>query len=287
MRVHKKLKVVRSVSSIELHTDYPKTRATLAEDLRSLGLKKGMTVIVHSSLKSLGWVVGGPVAVVQALMDVITEEGTLVMPTHTAHYSDPAGWLNPPVPKDWWSTIIEEMPAFDPAVTPTYFMGAIVEAFRTFPGVLRSNHPTESFAAWGKNKETIIKDHSVDFGLGEQSPLGRVYDLRGHVLLLGVGYDSNTSMHLAEHRVPSPSTEQNAGPFFSDGKRVWKSFTQISYREELFEEIGEVYERNSYPVRKGKVGMADCRLIPQKELVDFTENWLCQYDQSNKPIEHA
>ncbi|MBD7965312.1 aminoglycoside N(3)-acetyltransferase [Fictibacillus norfolkensis] len=275
------------MSSPELHTDYPKTRNSLVEDLRLIGLEKGMTVIVHSSLKSLGWVVGGPVAVVQALMDVLTEEGTLVMPTHTAHYSDPSGWINPPVPNEWWPVIREEMPAFDPDITPTYFMGAIVEAFRTFPGVLRSNHPTESFAAWGKEKETIINDHSLDFGLGEQSPLGKMYESHGHVLLLGVGYDSNTTMHLAEHRNPTPKTEQNGSPYYRNGIRVWESFTQVAYREELFEEIGAAYEESGHPVRKGKVGMADCRLIPQKELVNFTEEWLLQYDKCCKPIENA
>lgn len=272
---------------MELKTDFPKTRSSLAEDFRNLGLKKGMTVIVHSSLKSLGWVVGGPVAVVQALMDVITEEGTLVMPAHTAHYSDPAGWLNPPVPEEWWPVIRDEMPAFDPKITPTYFMGAIVEAFRTFPGVIRSNHPTESFAAWGKNKETIINGQTLDFALGEDSPLGKMYELGGHVLLIGVGYDSNTTMHLAEHRVPNPKTEENAGPYYLDGQRVWKTFTQISYREELFEEIGNAYEEAGYTVKKGKAGLSECRLIPQMELVDFTEEWLANYDKAFKPATNA
>lgn len=272
---------------MELKTDFPKTRTSLAEDLRKLGLKKGMTVIVHSSLKSLGWVVGGPVAVVQALMDVITDKGTLVMPTHTAHYSDPGGWMNPPVPKEWWPVIRDEMPAFDPAFTPTYFMGAIVEAFRTFPDVIRSNHPTESFAAWGKNKEKIINGQPLDFALGEESPIGKMYRLEGYVLLLGVGYDSNTTMHLAEHRIPQLKTEENAGPFYEDGKRVWKTFTQVSYREELFEEIGKAYEEAGHSLWKGKAGLADCRLIPQKELVDFTEKWLINYDKAFKPAKNA
>jgi aminoglycoside 3-N-acetyltransferase len=272
---------------MELNTDFPKTRTSLAEDLRKLGVTKGMTVITHSSLKSLGWVVGGPVTVVQALMDVITEEGTLVMPAHTAHYSDPAGWMNPPVPKEWWNVIREEMPAFDPAITPTYYMGAIVEAFRTFPGVIRSNHPTDSFAAWGKNKEMILKDQPLDFALGEDSPLGKMYSLNGYVLLLGTGYDSNTTMHLAEHRIPNPKTGENAGPFYKDGKKVWKTFTQVVYREELFEEVGKAYEAEGLPVIKGKVGMADCRLISQKELVDYTEKWLNNYDQENKLLTNA
>jgi aminoglycoside 3-N-acetyltransferase len=153
--------------------------------------------------------------------------------------------------------------------------------------VIRSNHPTDSFAAWGKHKNTIISDQSLDFALGEGSPLGKMYRLEGHVLLLGVGYDSNTTMHLAEHHVPQPEIEENAGPFYEDGKRVWKTFKQVSYREELFEEIGTAYEKAGHSVQKGKAGLADCRLMPQRELVDFTTEWFINYDKLLKPSTNA
>lgn len=77
------------------------TRETIARDLEALGLKKGMLVLVHSSLKSLGWVCGGQLAVIQALQDVVTEAGTIIMPTHSADLTDPAEWCNPPVPDEW------------------------------------------------------------------------------------------------------------------------------------------------------------------------------------------
>lgn len=132
------------------NADGPRTRESLAADLRGLGLQAGMTVIVHSSMSALGWVCGGPVAVVQALMDVVTEEGTIVMP------------------------------AFDPRVTPSRWMGRIAETFRTWPGVLRSDHPMDSFCAWGRRAGLITAGHSLDYGLGEGSPLARIYDLDGH-----------------------------------------------------------------------------------------------------------
>ncbi len=130
-------------------TPSPRTRESLAHDLRGIGVESGMTIIVHSSLSSLGWVCGGPVAVVQALMDVVTSEGTIVVPTQTGGYSDPAKWEAPPVPKEWWPTIYETMPAFDLLVTPTEHMGRIVEVFRTWPGVLRSSHPTSFVCRMG------------------------------------------------------------------------------------------------------------------------------------------
>ena len=109
--------------------DFPNTKNSIMEDLRKMGVKEGMTVIVHSSLSSIGWVNGGEVAVIQALMEVVTEEGTIIMPTQSALLSDPSEWEMPPVPKEWWQPIRDTMPAFHPSYTPTYGMGKIPEVF--------------------------------------------------------------------------------------------------------------------------------------------------------------
>jgi aminoglycoside 3-N-acetyltransferase len=85
---------------------------SLVRDFRDLGIAEGMTLIVHLSLRSLGWVSGGPVAVILALEEVLGQDGTLVMPAHTTDLSDPSQWKNPPVPNAWWQTIRETMPAF-------------------------------------------------------------------------------------------------------------------------------------------------------------------------------
>jgi aminoglycoside 3-N-acetyltransferase len=137
-------------------TPQPRTRCTLAADLRAIGVKPGQTVLVHSSLSALGWVAGGPVAVIQALLDVLTDAGTLVMPTYTADNSDPANWSRPPVPAEWHQVIRDAMPGFDPAISPTRSMGSIPETFRSWPGVMRSYHPTSSFAARGKHAAEIL-----------------------------------------------------------------------------------------------------------------------------------
>lgn len=253
----------------------PNTVESLSADFKKLGVQKGMTIIVHSSLKSLGWVCGGAVAVVESLMDVVGEEGTIVMPTHSSDLSEPSYWENPPVPAEWWETIRNKMPPFDPKTTPTFGMGKIVECFRTYEGVKRSYHPTSSFAAWGKNSEYITNEHSLEFSLCEQSPLQKLYDLQGYILLIGVGYDNNTSLHLAECHADSCFTCEQGSPIFENGVRVWKKYEEFLYDVEFFNEIGRAFE-NDYPVQHGRVGMSDCRLIPQKELVDYAAKWLLE-----------
>lgn len=256
-----------------LSTPSPRTRQTLASDLRQLGLTPGMTVMVHSSLSSLGWVCGGSITVVQALMDVVTAAGTLMMPTHSGDYSDPAYWQAPPVPADWWSSIREMMPAFDPQVTPTRGMGQIVEVFRTWPYVLRSSHPAVSFAAWGQHAATIVMDHSLDNSLGEGSPLAHLYDLDGWVLLLGVGYDSSTCFHLAEYRTSRGKRVSRGAPILEAGQRVWKHYTDIEFEDGCFVEMGTAFEQVGH-VKVSKVGSATSRLFPVRSAVDFAMNWL-------------
>jgi aminoglycoside 3-N-acetyltransferase len=168
-------------------TDLPPTRASLAADLTALGLRAGDTVLMHSSLRSVGWVLGGQVAVVQALLDVLGPAGTLVVPTQTTGNSDPEYWTRPSVPETWWPVVREHMPAFDPAVTPSVGIGVLAEAVRTWPGAVRSNHPHTSFAAVGARAADLMATHELDSQLGEGSPLAALERVGARILLLGVG----------------------------------------------------------------------------------------------------
>jgi aminoglycoside 3-N-acetyltransferase len=250
-------------------------RSGIASDLAALGVGAGDVLLVHSSLKSLGWVCGGAPAVILALEDVLTRRGTLVMPTHSGDVSDPANWIAPPVPPDWWPAIRDEMPVFDRDLTPTRGMGAIPETFRKQRGTLRSSHPQASFAAWGSRKRRIVRGRQYDYCMNDSSPLGRLYRLDARVLLLGVGWESNTSFHLAEYRAEIPGRFMVKGgmPILAGGKRIWSTVDDIDFGGDDFPAIGADYEATG-KVRRGKVGLADCRLFRQRELVDFAAAWM-------------
>ena len=124
----------------------------LAWDLRQLGLRSGMSVMVHASLRSLGEVQGGAYTVVRALMEVLTPRGTLLMPSfnYGSPFTAPGG-------------------VFDPERTPSE-SGAISDAFWRLSGVQRSLDPTHSFAAWGKDAADVVAGHEYTTTMGPESP---------------------------------------------------------------------------------------------------------------------
>ncbi|HSG87579.1 MAG TPA: AAC(3) family N-acetyltransferase [Pseudomonadales bacterium] len=266
--------------SDEMVVDGPFTHATLLADLRALGVRPGMTLLVHTSLSRIGTVLGGGTqAVIQALLDALGPTGTLMMPTHSADLTEPARWRHPPIPAEWLEQVRAEMLPFDPARTPTRAMGVVAEAFRSWPGVLRSGHPHTSFAALGPAARALTGTHRLGSGLGEDSPLGALYRLDGQVLLLGVGHGNNTSLHLAETRArwPSKASHEEGAPMRVDGEARWVTFRELRHEDEDFPRIGAAWETAGGAVALGRVGLAEARLFPQRPLVDFATHWMTEH----------
>jgi len=269
-----KRKIISEGDVVKL-TKQPNTITSLKRDFKTLGVEKGSIIIVHSSLSKIGWTVGGPVSVIKALTQVLTSEGTLVMPTFTSDNSEPSQWENPPVPKGWWGIIRKEMPAFEAKITPTRAMGRIVETFMNWPNVFRSNHPNVSFTAWGKQAKFITENHNLKAELGENSPTSRLYDLNGQILLVGVNHENNSSLHLAEYRSDFPGKKyiRNGCAMMVNNQRQWVEWEGLDYDSADFEYLGKDYE-SKINYKPGKIGLAEARLISIREIVEFGIDWL-------------
>jgi len=249
--------------------DSPNTVDTLCNELKAFGITKCDTVIVHSSLSSLGYVCGGQAAVVEALLKSVGEDGTIVMPAQTGNH-DPAGSS---FPLEWHDTIRQNMPVFNKDITTAHHMGRIAECFRTYPGTLRSDHPCDSFTANGKLAKQITENHVLSPSLGMDTPLGSLYRLGAKVLLIGVDYSVCTAFHLSEALSGRVEIIKTGSAVLEKGSRVWKTYEDFDYDSDDFQQIGLAYEAVGI-VHAGKIGVADCKLFDFKSAVDFATEWI-------------
>ena len=251
------------------------TKEQIIEELKSIGLKENDVVMVHTSLKSMGYVCGGAQAVIEALIDVVGENGTIMMPTQSWKNLDPEEGVHWDAEESDWQVIRDHWPAYDKRITPTNTMGAVAEMFRTWPGSIRSDHPARSVCAWGKHAAYLTVNHDLSNIFGEGSPIAKLYELHAKVLLIGVGYDKNTSIHLADVRASYPGKHDcvEHSTILENGVRVWKEYKTLFVDGEDFEELGKDFEREN-PVACGNIGNAVVRLMNQRELVDFSVQWM-------------
>ena len=255
----------------------PILKEEILSALRSLGLEKGDTVMVHTSLSKIGYVCGGAQTVIEALTQTVGGEGTLMMPSQSWKNLDPEDGVHWDVDRQYWQVIRDNWPAYDKHLTPTNTMGAVAEMFRSWPGAVRSDHPARSVAAWGKHAQELTQGHDLSNIFGDGSPLGRLYDLDGKVLLIGVGYEKNTSLHLADARAeyPGKHTCVEHSAVMENGKRVWKAYETLFVDGEDFEKIGEAFEHSSSAGdSRAMLGGAQLRLMSQRRLVDFAVRWI-------------
>ena len=247
----------------------------LISGFEKIGLKKGDNVIVHTSLKSFGFVCGGPQIVIEALLETVGETGTIMMPTQTWKNLDPTAGVHWEEPQKWWDLIRQNWPAYDKNITPTNTMGAVAEMFRKWPGAVRSDHPARSFAALGPNAEYLVKDHDLSDIFGETSPLAKLYKLDGKVLLLGTGYDKNTSIHLADVRAEYPSKRyaNESSAMMVNGMRKWVTYETLVVDGEDFEQIGAAFEESN-PISVTEIGNATVKCMSQRAIVDFAVKWI-------------
>jgi aminoglycoside 3-N-acetyltransferase len=240
----------------------------LTRQFKRTGLKPGDTVLIHSSLKSFGYVEGGADTVIRSLMDTIGEEGTLIVPALTGRREDSA--VSPPV--------------FDVSNTKCW-TGIIPETVRNMESARRSLHPTHSVAAIGLKKEYITAGHeNSNSPCDKKSPYYKNAMIRGYIMLAGVDQESNTSIHSCEEIAGVPYHLQKDAIEISitgyGGKKITVTNRLHNWEKPAtdFNKLDELYE-NKGIMKKYVVGNSTIRLINAFDMFEFTINLL-----TNNPV---
>jgi len=257
------------------------TRSSLARDLVSLGLKTRDLVMLHASVRAIGWIVGGPDTVIRAILDVIGPEGTLMMYVGW----EEASYLTIALEEGRGEAYLAECPAFDPERSRANRKWSILtEYLRTWPGARRSNHPEASVVAVGAKAAWLTKDHPLHYPYGPGSPFAKLREAGGKVLLLGSPLNAVTVLHYAETiaEIPDKRIVRYRMPILREGKRVWVEIEDIDTgegiveghsNEEYFAGIVREYLASGKG-RWGTVGAASSYLFDAAELVRFAVRWL-------------
>lgn len=220
------------------------SRAEVADQLRALGVEAGGVLLVHTSFRAVRPVEGGPRGLIEALRDALGPGGTLVMPSWTGD---------------------DEAP-FDPRATPaSEDLGVVADTFWRMDSVLRSNH-LQAFAAAGPQAAYVTRDPLPLPPHIPASPVGRVHDLDGQVLLLGVGHDADTTLHLAELIAGVPYGEWKHCTVERDGQPVRIDYLENDHCCERFA-LADEWLRPRGLQREGVVGHAHARLARSRDIV--------------------
>jgi aminoglycoside 3-N-acetyltransferase len=255
------------------------TRSRLVADFQRLGLKAGDVVMLHASVKSVGWVVGGPDVIIQSLLEVLSPSGTLMMYVAWADGTyDMAEW-----PEAKQQAYRDECPPFDPNSSRACMQWSILtEYLRTWPGACRSANPEASCVAVGVKAEHLTADHPMDYGYGEGSPFEKLCHVDGRVLMLGAPFNTITLLHYSESmaNILDKRVVRYTEPILKDGAKAWVEVEEFDTgngvregAEEYFVSIAQDYLASGKGT-VGRVGDATTHLFQAAELHAFAVAWL-------------
>lgn len=249
------------------------TQRQLVSDLELIGLREGDAVLVHAALRSVGRVLGGPDTIIDAIRAVLGPHGTLLAYTDWQLEEDALG-----IPE-----LRDDIPPFDPQRSRSCRdYGTWAELVRTVPGATRSGNPGASMAAIGGRAEWFTSGHPLDYGYGAASPLARLVEAKGKVLMLGAPLDTMTLLHHAEHLadIPNKRVVGYEVPLLRDGRTVWQRFEEFDTSnppEGLPEDYMAGLVEKFLATGRGSVrtvGRARSVLVRADEIVPFAVRWL-------------
>jgi len=255
-------------------------RPELAASLRHLGVRSGEIVMIHASVRSVGEMFGGPDEVHLAVADAAGPAGTVMMYVGCEIGFDDVGrgFLSPEAEAD----LLARQPAFDFQTSrANRDFGILAEFFRSYPDTICSESVGPRMAARGAKAAWLTTDAPWNYGFGRGSPLAKLCDANGRVLLLGSDHDEVTLLHFAEHIADFPKRiTRYQVPLIRNGERVWVACEEFNsgdggvhpnWPDEFFAEIVDDFvERHDGTefCRCGKIGNADGVLMSAPKLVE-------------------
>ena len=230
------------------------SRAALTAQLRTLGVQEGGVLLVHTSYRAVRPVEGGPAGLIEALREALGPHGTLVMPSWGGDDDAP----------------------FDPATTPAACdLGVVADTFWRLPGVRRSVQ-CFAFAAAGPEAARVTADPLPLPPHQPASPIGRVHELGGQVLLLGVGHDANTTLHLAELLAGVRYRARRHCTLLDErGRPVRVEYGENDHCCQRFA-LADDWLRERGLQREGHVGHAHARLMRSRDVVAVAREHLAR-----------
>lgn len=258
------------------------TRQRIASDLAALGVAPGDAVLFHASVGAIGWIVGGPDRVLEAFFDVLGDEGTLMAYAgwDGSPYAVTVGMDELPRP------LAAAWPPFDPKTSrAAREAGLLAEYLRSWPEARRSGHPDSSFVAVGRLSEELTRDHPLPYGMGAGSPLAKLCDAGGKVVVLGAPWSALTLLHHAEHVAQIPEVNKEKAsywvPIAGEGGARWVRIEQYSTEGclpwrgpiDLFEAIARDYVQSGRGAL-GEVGGAHSAVFDAAGLDEYAVAWI-------------
>lgn len=247
---------------------------------RKIGINYGDCLIVHSSLKKFPFIIGGAKVVVDALLEVVGDDGTIVVPYQRVDNTEPSNWEFPSVDLESVNYIRENFPAFDINSSEDYKMGALIKNIRIRKDVVISKHPVFAFLAIGKMAKFICNHQNLDHPLGLMSPLEKLYNLKSKTLVIGLDYDVATIMHLGEYLSESKAICLENSMINVGDKDLRISYLTLDFDSDEFIKIGRIMEIKKM-INKLNFKRCEIKLFNCQEAVDeskkFFENKLIYY----------
>lgn len=249
------------------------TKERLINSFKALGITGSQIIEVHTKLSSFNLVLGGARTIVDALLELCQNGGTILMPSQVAENSEPSEWENPAITAQLWQATRNEIPFYDAHTSSIYGMGSVVENFKHRDGVLSSKHPTFSYAAWGRYAKLLVNGQSLHFPLSEESPTARLYELQGYMLLLGTDFSTCTALHLAEYRADCRPIEIKGAMIKTEKGSKWEKYLDLQIDSEDFLKIESLLRKKGL-LREIYIGGGKIQLFPVVEAVNIATTFL-------------